>query len=249
MSELKLEICALNLPSALAAQEGGAQRIELCENLGESGTTPSYGMIKIVRELLKIDVYVLIRPRAGDCVYDEHEVNIMREDIRTCGELGCDGVVIGALLPDGSIDLKSCAGMIEMAERYGMGVTFHRAFDIVPDQSVALEQIIQLRCERILTSGGKKSALEGASTIASLVQQAAGRIKLMAGGGVTADNAIQIMQTAGVHELHASAKARNGSVMRYVNEDIRQGNASHALYSYESSQVDRVRGLIAAMQG
>ncbi|MGH8080912.1 MAG: copper homeostasis protein CutC [Lysobacter sp.] len=218
MSDKLLEISANSLGSALAAQDGGADRVELCENLGEGGTTPSYGTLAVARDRLRIPLYVLIRPRAGDFLYDEDELAAMRADIEACVRLGCDGVVIGALDTDGEIDTAVCRELIAAAG--SLGTTFHRAFDLVPDASRALEAVIGLGCERILTSGGADDAWQGADHIAALVEQASGRIALMAGAGVNAQNIVALAQRARVRELHASAKMPWRSPMRYRNDRV-----------------------------
>ena len=200
-----LEVCANSVTSALAAQGGGAVRVELCENLKEGGTTPSPGQILMARSLLHIKLYVLIRPRGGDFLYSDLEYQIMMADIRYCIEAGCDGVVIGMLNPDGSIDTERCLEMARLARQWGLGVTFHRAFDMCANQDKALEEIIEMGCERILTSGGKSTAMEGAYNIARLVSKAASRIKIMPGSGVSEANVADLVRFTGVSEVHSSA--------------------------------------------
>lgn len=203
---LLLEIAANSLESALAAQAGGADRIELCENLGEGGCTPSYGALALARERLQIPLYVLIRPRAGDFVYSPAEWEVMRRNVALCRQLGCDGVVIGALAADGGIDMDGCRMLL--AEAGGLGVTFHRAFDCVEDRGAALEQVLALGCQRILTSGGADGALQGAARIATDITRAHGRLALMAGAGLTVTNIGRVARASGAREFHASAKAR-----------------------------------------
>lgn len=241
MGARRLEISANSLASALAAQAGGADRVELCENLGEGGTTPSFGTIALARERLRIDVYVLIRPRAGDFLYDESERAVMRADIENCVRLGCDGVAIGALDADGEVDAALCRELIAAAGP--LGVTFHRAFDAARDQSRALEAVIGLGCERILTSGGADDAWRGAERIAALTAQAAGRIALMAGAGVTPDNILALAQRTGVGELHASAKAPRASAMRYRNPAL-----AGLSPDWTQSDESRVRALVRALR-
>jgi copper homeostasis protein len=163
LSTVILEVCANSATSAIAAQDGGAARVELCENLAEGGTTPSYGQMILARKHLHIKLYVLIRPRRGDFLYTDLEFEVMQADIRTCIEAGCDGVVIGMLKADGSVDKERCTELVRLARQWGLGVTFHRAFDMCADQFQALEDIIEIGCERILTSGGKSTAMEGAT--------------------------------------------------------------------------------------
>ncbi|WP_046656512.1 copper homeostasis protein CutC [Lysobacter capsici] len=242
MSARMLEISANSLGSALAAQAGGADRVELCENLGEGGTTPSYGSIAVARDRLRIALYVLIRPRAGDFLFDESECAVMRADIENCVRLGCDGVVIGALDARGDIDIALCRELIAAAGP--LGVTFHRAFDAARDQSTALEAAIGLGCERILTSGGANDAWSGADRIAALSEQAGGRIALMAGAGVTAQNIVALAQRAKVHELHASAKAPRRSAMTYRNEAL-----TGLSPDWVQSDAQRVAELVTALRG
>lgn len=240
MSAPLLEIAANSVASALAAQEGGADRIELCENLGEGGTTPSHGTLAVVRERLRISVYVLIRPRGGDFLYDDVEFDVMRRDIEHCVRLGCDGVVIGALDADGAVDTARCRELIAAAGE--LGVTFHRAFDAARDQAQALQTIIGLGCERVLTSGAQANALLGAETIAALVNQAGDGIRIMAGAGVEAGNVCEIARRSGAHEFHASARGLHLSGMRY-----RQAGLSGLEPERQQTDVERVRALVAAL--
>jgi len=210
---LLLEIAANSLASAVAAQEAGAGRIELCASLGEGGLTPSYATLALTRERLRIPLYVLIRPRAGDFLYDELELETMQRDIEACVKLGCDGVVVGALDADGDIAREPCRTLIEAAG--SLGVTFHRAFDLARDPRAALEAIVALGCERILTSGAQPSACEGAGLIRELVEQAGARIVVMPGAGVDPDNIAALRAATGAHEFHASAKRTLASRMRH----------------------------------
>ncbi|MBO0358585.1 copper homeostasis protein CutC [Hymenobacter sp. BT186] len=205
-----LEICAGSVQSAGAAQAGGAHRIELCQNLEQGGTTPSFGTIQRVLELLAIPVFVLIRPRPGNFHYDAEELSIMEADVRQCRALGCAGVVLGALNQAGRVDVAACEQL--MAAAGPLQVTFHRAFDACVDQSQALEEIISLGCQRILTSGGQPTAPLGQQQLAALVRQAAGRISIMPGSGVTPATIQEVAATTGAHEFHASAKTQLASV-------------------------------------
>lgn len=208
-----LEIASNSVASALAAQQGGADRIELFDNLAEGGTTPSQGSIAVARDRLQIPLFVLIRPRPGDFLYTGLETEIMLRDIAYCRALGCDGVVIGALDADGGIDMALCRELVAAAGP--LGITFHRAFDAARDLPAALEQIVTLGCQRILSSGGQASALAGADVLGGLVAQAGDRISLMAGAGITADNVIEVTDRSGCVELHASAKTTQPSAMRH----------------------------------
>ncbi|UOQ68592.1 copper homeostasis protein CutC [Hymenobacter volaticus] len=199
-----LEICASSVQSAVAAQAGGAHRIELCQNLEQGGITPSFGLLSQVLKLLSIPVFVLIRPRPGNFVYDTNEQAIMVADIIQCRAAGCAGVVLGALTREGRVDITVCQKLIEAAGP--LSVTFHRAFDVCSNQAQALEEIIGLGCQRILTSGGEPAAPAAQAKLAALVKQAADRISIMPGSGVTPHTIRGLIETTGANEFHASAK-------------------------------------------
>lgn len=204
MTTRLLEIAANSVASALAAQAGGADRIELCAALELGGLTPSHAVIAMVRAQLHIPVHVLIRPRAGDFVHDATELAVMRADIATCVALGCDGVVFGVLDTRGDVDMAACRAL--RAAAGGMSVTFHRAFDVCRDPHAALEAVIALGCERVLTSGQAPCAVAGAPLIRALVTQAAGRVTIMPGAGIDAANLARLVVETGAVEFHASAK-------------------------------------------
>lgn len=200
-----LEVCTATLESVIAAREGGAQRIELCSALSEDGLTPSYGMIKAAREVGPERLHVLIRPRAGNFVYSDIEAACMIDDIKMCRNLGVDGIVVGALTTDNDIDIPLCRKLIEAAE--GMQITFHRAFDVCRNPLQALEQIIDLGCHRLLTSGQAPTAHEGIPLLKDLVTLSAGRIIIMPGAGVNEGNARQILEATGANEIHGSLRS------------------------------------------
>jgi len=239
-----LEVCANSVASALAAQYGGAHRVELCENLYEGGTTPSYGEIQVARKLLGIKLYVLIRPRGGDFLYSAIDYDIMTTDVKYCIDAGCDGIVIGILNADGTVDKERCQKLIQMAKKEGLGVTFHRAFDMCADMGTALEAIIELGCERILTSGGKSTAMEGASMIAHLIKKADGRIAIMPGSGVSEKNVRDLVHFTGAKEIHSSARARLQSKMEYKNDHIVMGDNYGDEFVYEQTDADRVKAIL-----
>ena len=220
----KLEVIGFNIESCIIAQSAGAHRIELCDNTAEGGTTPSYGFIKAAREKLQISLFPIIRPRGGDFFYSDAEFEVMKTDVRICKELGCDGVVIGMLQADGSVDKARCSKLVEIA--YPMGVTFHRAFDRVNDAAQALEDIIGTGCERVLTSGLYPTALEGALTIADLIKQADERIIIMPGSGVRAGNIIELAKKTGAVEFHTSASMKLNSKMNFTNELMKENLTS-----------------------
>lgn len=209
-----LEIACGSIESALAAQAGGADRVELFQDLAGGGTTPSPGTLAVARDRLHLPLFVLIRPRTGDFVYSEAEVAVMLADIAHARAIGCDGVVLGALQADGCIDVPTCRALVAAAGP--LQVTFHRAFDAVRDQSQALETVIALGCQRVLSSGGCATAMQGASALAALVVQAAGRVSVMAGAGVSADTVAALVAATGCSEVHASASARRIPATRHA---------------------------------
>ena len=210
-----LEVCCGNIPSVRAAIQGGAQRVELCRDLEHDGLTPDVPMISQAIALCHpagIPVHVLIRPRAGNFVYTPEELDQMRADIHTALQLGADGIVIGALTPDGDIDLQQTRQMIQHARQSGrqVSITFHRAFDVCNNPLQALDQIASLGCDRILTSGQQPTAQQGIPLLRELVCAARGRITILCGAGVNPHNAAQILHQTGATELHGSL--RTGTV-------------------------------------
>jgi copper homeostasis protein len=219
---MMLEICADSIQSACIAQECGAHRIELCTGLMEGGMTPSPAFIRKTREAVNIKLYILIRPRGGDFCYSDAEYAIMKEDIHYCGKNGCNGVVIGMLNANGSVDKARCSELVQIAHAYGMGVTFHRAFDRCKDLFLALEEIIEIGCERILTSGGCNTAIDGAAVIKQLIEKAGNRITIMPGAGITPDNAEYLISTTGLREMHGTFRSYEHGKMLYKNENFSQ---------------------------
>ena len=221
MRKYKFEICTNSVESCLAAQQGGADRVELCAGIPEGGTTPSYGEIKMARELLSIRLHVIIRPRGGDFLYTPLEQSIMLHDIDMARQLGADGVVFGCLTPDGDIDLPLMERLMKASE--GMSVTFHRAFDMCRNPRKALEKIIALGCDRILTSGQQATAEKGISLLKELNVQADGRIIIMPGCGVNSDNIRKIAEETGASEFHFSGRSSIESKMNYRNPAVSMG--------------------------
>jgi copper homeostasis protein len=211
---MTIEVCAYSLESCINAQAGGAGRVELCGGLGEGGTTPSAGLIEVVRQHIEIQLFVMIRPRGG---YDTFEEEIMRKDIDLAKKLGANGVVLGVLMPDGQVDVARTKALVDYA--YPLKVTFHRAFDLTPDPIKALKAVIETGAERILTSGLKPSAIEGIDLLQKLSREAGTSIEIMAGGGVNHHNAAQLKE-AGVHALHLTAKAFRPARQKYFPADI-----------------------------
>lgn len=239
----QLEICVFSPESCLNAQKGGANRVELCGGMYEGGTTPSYGLIEWARKHLSIEVYVMIRPRGGDFCYDQWEFETMQKDIEMAKKLGCDGVVFGILMPDGTIDIERNQQLVNLARP--LKVTFHRAYDMTADPFSALEDIIEVGANRILTSGQKNTAIEGKALLENIVKQAAGRIEIMAGAGVNSTNAAELAQT-GVDALHLTAKAIKVGAMKYQKEEVSMASVLPANeYEIVFSDVKKIEAIKA----
>ena len=233
-----IEVVVYNIMSALKAQEGGADRIELCDSPGDGGTTPSLGTVEVVRKNVSLDLYVMIRPRGGDFCYSSYEFHAMKRDISHCQKLSVDGVVFGILNPDGTIDKKRCGELIKKVRP--LKVTCHRAFDMTRDPFEALEDCIEVGFDRILTSGQQAQAIKGVSLIAGLNKKANGRIVIMPGAGVNEETVQSIVSTTAVREIHCSAFGFNESTMQYRNPDI-QGMGSDEGGEYKLRTVDPLR--------
>ena len=245
-NNFRFEVCANGVESCLAAQKGGADRVELCAGIPEGGTTPSYGEIKKARELMKSTrLHVIIRPRGGDFLYTPLEVERMEYDIQMSRELGVDGIVIGCLHKDGTLDNEANSRLLKAAD--GMSVTFHRAFDRCRNPVEALEQLIALGFDRVLTSGQQPTALQGVTLLAQLNAQAADRITILAGCGVNEDNISDIQRLTGVHEFHFSARVPVKSEMEYINPNVHMGakDADEGTLMYTSEE--RVKATIEAI--
>jgi copper homeostasis protein len=213
IASVKVEACVDSVESALAAEQGGATRVELCDNLIEGGTTPSAGMIAVCCERLEIPVFVIVRPRGGDFLYSEIEFEVMRRDVARAVEMGAGGVVLGLLGRDGAVDTERTRTLIREAR--SLPVTFHRAFDVARDADEALDALIGIGIDRVLTSGGAATAEEGIGVIARLVHRAAGRLEILAGGGVREHNVARIVGGTGVREVHVRATSTRSSQMEY----------------------------------
>ena len=241
----RFEICANSVASCKAAQDGGADRVELCAGIPEGGTTPSYGMIKSAREAVSIGLNVIIRPRGGDFLYSEDEIGEMIYDIGTARSLGADGLVFGCLNPDGSVDKASMKRLMDAAG--DTPVTFHRAFDHTSDPFKALEDIIELGCVRILTSGCKPTAYEGADLLAELVERAADRIIIMPGCGVNEVNIAETARLSGAREFHFSARESIESGMIFRNPEVVMGSEDDP-YGYVQTTARRVAATIKPLK-
>jgi copper homeostasis protein len=239
------EVVVYNIESALKAQEGGADRIELCDNPAEGGTTPSPGTVEVIRQNVSMDVYVMIRPRGGDFCYSRYEFHAMKRDIFQFQKLGVDGFVFGILNPDGTLDKARCKELIDKAKP--LKCTCHRAFDMTRDPFEALDDCIEVGFERVLTAGQRPKALEGAGLIRQLVESAGDRIKIMPGSGVNEQTVVEIVSKTGAREIHFSATAERTSPMIYRNEAIaamgEQGSSEFVLRTVDAARVRRMREL------
>jgi copper homeostasis protein len=239
----KIEICAVGLNSALIAEKAGAHRIEFCENLEAGGLTPSYGLLKMVRNLVSIPIHVLIRPRRGDYVYDNKLIDVMVEDVLMVKSMGFEGVVIGVLDKNADLDIDRFNVLMEAAK--GLSVTFHRAIDVAADKMKLIAQLIELNVDRVLTSGGQISAWEGRTAIAAMQQQFGSNIKIMAGSGIHSANVVRLLQETGVEEVHFSAKENIFSTM--IRENAIQSGTSESLFDdnwWLQSDEEEIRNVV-----
>ena len=234
-----LEVCVDSVESAIAAQQGGAGRVELCADLEHGGITPSIGMMKSVREKVSLEVHVMIRPRAGDFCYSEAEFEVMKRDLQEAKKLGVDGLVFGILTSEGAIDSARTMMLLEMARP--LAVTFHRAFDETVDLFAALSELTRLGVDRVLTSGGKSSVEAGLQTLASLVRNAGSSIKVLAGGGITLENVADVVGQTGVDEVH---------VLNSVSTTVEHGSSDPKIFQSPRTVADssKVRGMVGILQ-
>ena len=237
-----IEIATSDFLTTKSAVEGGTDRVELCTNLAEGGTTPSYAHIKKCRETFDIALFPIIRPRGGDFLYTKDEFEIMKNDIKLCKELGCEGIVIGLLNMDGTIDMTRTSELIELA--YPLEVTFHRAFDRCKDPFAALEELIEIGCQRILTSGQKPTVSEGVDLIAELNKKADDRIIILPGSGVRKDNIKMLAEKTGCIEFHSSLRGKTKSSMQFIHPAFTDSAES---YSNNEISPDEVRALRNAL--
>lgn len=232
-----LENCSNSIQSSIEAQKGGAIRVELCDNLAEGGTTPSLSQIQLTRENIDIQLNVIIRPRGGDFLYSDLEFESMKQDIHHCGKSKCDGVVIGILNADGTVDIERNKILVNIAREYNMSVTFHRAFDRCADLFKSLEDIINLGCDRILTSGGRKTALEGKEVIKKLIEQANERIIIMPGSGINENNITELVEATGLIEFHGSFRSRYNGKMQYQTELLDSYEEEYTILQTDAQKV------------
>jgi len=239
---MEVEICAFSLESARVAQRGGADRVELCGGAAEGGTTPSFGLLQAARQGLSVALYAMIRPRGGDFLYSDDELEVMRRDIQMARDLGADGLVFGLLNPDGTVDESRTRQLVELA--FPLPVTFHRAFDMTRDPAEALEAVVRTGAKRILTSGQRASAEAGIPLLEALVRQANGRIDIVAGAGVTPLNAARLAAT-GVSALHLTAKTTAPGPMTFRQPAVSMASAALDEYERLSTDLAVVRQVVA----
>lgn len=238
------EVCLESIDSAIAAERGGAQRVELCANLTEGGTTPSLGTVELCREKVAIDIMVMIRPRGGDFLYSELEYESMLRDIERMKRLGINGFVFGLLNADGRIDSARTRQLVELARP--LQVTFHRAFDVAAEPLAALETLIELGVDRLLTSGQAASVPEGLPLIRQLAEAAGDRIRIMPGAGITPDNVATVLTATGLREFHATAFSTVESPMRYRNERVFMGLPGLPEYQRQETSAEVVARFVQA---
>lgn len=234
-----LEACVDSVESAIAAQEGGAQRVELCGNLIIGGTTPEKSLFRAVRKYTDLEIRILLRPRFGDFCYDQYEFEMMKEDVRMYRELGADGIVTGILLPDGSLDCERMEKLIREAD--GIDVALHRAFDVCCDPYKTLEEAIDLGIRTILTSGQKNSAWEGRELLRDLVNRSAGRIEILVGAGVSPETIKNLVPFTGASAYHMSGKVTIDSKMEFRRAGVSMGFPGFSEYEIWKTDVEKIR--------
>ena len=243
--QMILEACVNSAVSAVEAQKGGASRVELCENMHDGGTTPSAGSIRFARKHLHIELYVMIRPRGGDFLYTPEEFQVMKEDIRVAKESGADGVVFGILLPDGNMDLQRMKELVDLARP--MGITCHRAFDMSADPFRAMEELVSLGVDRILTSGQQPGAPQGEQLIRDLIIKSAGRIIIMPGCGIKEHNIARLVQTTGASEIHVHLEKQEPSRMEFRQSSVYMGRPGLSEFEHTLTDYERFKRILAIL--
>lgn len=242
--KIAVEICVDSLESAIAAERGGAKRVELCSDLLEGGITPSAGLIATARKKISIALHVMIRPRGGDFFYSDDEFDVMRRDVLMAKQLGADGVVFGLLDTDANLDVQRTRQLVDLARP--LQTTYHRAFDMSADLGRSLEQVVEVGADRILTSGGAQTAVEGSAMLRSLVDRANGRVVIMAGGGIDDQNVQLVLEKTGVREIHAGLRTPVESPMKYRGKNVSMGTSGDSEYRRFVVPEDRVAKLVRA---
>lgn len=248
MSKRKLEICCYSVESAFCAEKYGADRIELCDNYPEGGTTPSHGAVRHSLEKLEIPLNVMVRPRGGDFLYSRHEYETMKKDVSTIKELQANGIVVGFLKSNGEVDLEKTKEMVELADP--MEVTFHRAFDMCRDPLSALEQLKETGITRILTSGARQTVTEGVGLLSKLVEKAGDKISIMPGCGVNSTTLGSLMEKTGAKEFHSAAQTFENSRMEYFNRNVSMGGVESVdEYRMVSVDGDEIKAMVRLLHG
>ena len=240
-----VEACVDAIDAAIEAEQGGAARLELCGELLQGGVTPSAGLIAAVWDRIDIPLFVLVRPRTGDFLYTDDELDVMRRDIEQVKTLGVEGVALGALTADGDVDVSRMQSLVELARP--MSVTFHRAFDFVRRQDAALDALLELGVDRVLTSGGAPTALEGVSAIAELVRRVGDRMIVMAGGSITASNVGEIVAKTGVREVHVRGAARVESAMKHRRDVVSLSKVGASDYERTVTRAAEIRRVVESV--
>jgi copper homeostasis protein len=243
--KVKVEVCVDSVASAIAAERGGAERIELCSSLIEGGVTPSAGVIETVRAAVSLPLHVMVRPRGGDFCYDDHEFVILQRDIVLAKRFGVDGIVFGILDVNGTLDVERSRRLVDAARP--LAVTFHRAFDMTADLFQALEDVCAAGADRVLTSGGEQTSLQGIETIARLVEQSADRIIVMPGSGIKPDNARALVEQTGAREIHVGLRSSVPNPMLHRNPRISLGTVKDREYDRHVVLEENVRKLCEAL--
>jgi copper homeostasis protein len=246
-NNVRIEVALDSVASAVAAERGGAARVELCANLLEGGVTPSAGMIAVTRAAISIGLHVMIRPRGGDFSYAPGEFDVMARDIAVAKSLTADGIVLGILTTNGHVDVDRTRRLVDLARP--LEVTFHRAFDMSADLLESLEEVCATGADRLLTSGGEANCIEGVGTIAALVKAAHRRIAIMAGGGIRPENAAQIIAATGVRDIHAGLSTTLESPVVYRNPRVAMGKAQGREYDRHQVTEESVRRLRESIGG
>jgi copper homeostasis protein len=245
MKDITVEICVDSIESAIASGRGGAKRVELCCDLVEGGITPSAGLIATARKKISMGLHVMIRPRVGDFFYSDDEFDVMRRDVLMAKQLGAHGVVVGLLDTDGNVDVERTRVLVELARP--LQTTFHRAFDVSADLGRALDRVVETGADRILTSGGSQTAVEGTEMLRTLVDRARGRVIIMAGGGIDDLNVQEVLQKAGIREIHAGLRTTVDSPMKFRRENSSMGTSGRGEYQRFVVSEDRVAKLVRAV--
>ncbi|ANS86227.1 Copper homeostasis protein CutC [Vibrio scophthalmi] len=240
----QIEVCIDNLESLHQAIAGGADRIELCSSLALGGLTPSFGFMQRAAALSTIPIYAMIRPRQGDFIYDQDDIDAMLLDIKAAAQAGLQGVVFGVLTAQGHINMAQAERLIATATECNLGVTFHRAIDQCSDIEQAIEQIAQLGCERILTSGLAANVEQGLPVLKQMVAQANGRFSIMAGAGLTAENVVAITAQTGVTQVHLSGKSTRPSLMETLSDEVKMGNNSIDDFIIPVTDVNKIAAVV-----